>query len=298
MDSKDNITAVNKVQEYIKANLKRHMSLSEIADNSGYSPWHISKIFKEYTGKTIFEYIRSLRLTEAALNLRDTESSVIDVALEFIFDTHEGFTRAFSKEFGITPKKYSLHTPPIKLFLPYPAIDLKKAMKGAKSMNDKSTIIFTQVIDRPQRKAIIKRGIKADEYFSYCEEVGCDIWGELCSIKGALYEPMGMWLPKKLIKQGTSEYVQGVEVPINYDSAIPDGYDLITLDACKMMIFQGPKYDEENFQEEVAKVMNAVDEYDPSPFGFVWADDFAPRFQYAPQGSRGYIEGRPVKMTM
>ena len=82
-------------------------SLHEIALHSGYSPWHISKIFKSYTGKTIFEYMRSLRLSEAALSLRDEDTQIIDIALEFIFDTHEGFTRAFAKEFGIPPKKYS-----------------------------------------------------------------------------------------------------------------------------------------------------------------------------------------------
>ncbi|MEX1377774.1 MAG: AraC family transcriptional regulator [Eubacteriales bacterium] len=298
MNNDSKITAVNKVQEYIQDHLKTHMSLSEVANHAGYSPWHISKIFKEFTGKTIFEYIRLLRLTQAALDLRDSEALVIDVALEFIFDTHEGFTRAFAKEFGITPKKYSLQTPPIKLFLPYPAIDLDRIKKGAKSMNSETTVVFTQVIERPRRKAIIKRGIKADEYFSYCEEVGCEIWGELCSIKGALYEPMGMWLPEKLIAKGTSEYVQGVEVPYDFNGIIPDGYDLITLEECKMMIFQGPKYEEEDFQEEIAKVMEAIKEYDPTPFGFEWADDSAPSFQYAPQGSRGYIEGRPVKMII
>jgi AraC family transcriptional regulator len=106
---------------------------------------------------------------------------------------------------------------------------------------------------------------------------------------------MGMWLPKKLIKPNTSEYVQGVEVPFDYKGIIPDGYELITLDECKMMIFQGPKYDDADFQTEVSKVMQAIDDYDPAPFGFEWADDEAPRFQYEPRGERGYIEGRAVK---
>ena len=297
MDKTSQIDAVNKAQEYIKANLKKKMNLHEIALYSGYSPWHISKIFKEYTGKTVFEFIRSLRLTEAAMSLRDESPAVIDVALEFIFDTHEGFTRAFSKEFGIPPKRYAMKKPPVKYFMPYPAFDKQELMKGESKMSDKSTVIFAQVIERPARKAIIKRGITADNYFDYCTEVGCDVWGELCSVKQALYEPVGMWLPNKLIKKGTSEYVQGVEVPFGYNDVVPDGYELISLDACKMMIFQGPKYDDKDFMEEVGKVMDAIEEYDPIPFGFVWAADEAPRFQYAPQGERGYIEGRPVKMT-
>ena len=72
-----------------------------------------------------------------------------------------------------------------------------------------SKMVFAQVIDRPERKVLLKRGIQATEYFAYCEEVGCDIWAFLSSVKEALYEPIGMWLPKHLIKPGTSTYVQG-----------------------------------------------------------------------------------------
>ncbi len=295
MDNSLQIEAVNKVQVYIENNLQKHMTLHELANVAGYSPWYLSKIFKKYCGKTIFEYIRASRLSKAALYLRDNETQIVDVALNFIFDTHEGFTRAFAKEFGITPKRYAQTTPPIKLFIPSPARDWENEQKGKKIMSESTTVIFSQVIERPRRKAIIKRGIDATHYFEYCEEVGCDVWGELCSIKDALYEPMGMWLPPKLIKHGTSLYVQGVEMPDDYTGPVPEGYDLITLDPCKMMIFQGEKYDDEYFQEEVGKVMRAIDAYDPEPFGFVWAPDDAPRFQYEPQGSRGYIEGRPVR---
>jgi AraC family transcriptional regulator len=141
MDKSQQIAAVNRVQEYIKAHLRQQMTLHEIAQYAGYSPWYISKIFKEYTNKTIFEYIRSVRLTGAALNLRDNDTQVIDVALEFIFDTHEGFTRAFSKEFGIAPKKYSMHAPPIKLFFPYLIYD-DASTRGENDMDKNTTVIF------------------------------------------------------------------------------------------------------------------------------------------------------------
>ena len=52
---------------------------------------------------------------------------------------------------------------------------------------EKSTkSIFVQVIERPARKLLVKRGRKAEDYFEFCEEVGCDIWGVLCSVKEAL----------------------------------------------------------------------------------------------------------------
>ncbi|NTW02709.1 MAG: helix-turn-helix domain-containing protein, partial [Oscillochloris sp.] len=65
------------------------MTLSELARAAGYSQWHTARLFKLYTGNTPFEYIRLLRLSKAALRLRDEKPKVIDVAFDFVFDTHE-----------------------------------------------------------------------------------------------------------------------------------------------------------------------------------------------------------------
>jgi AraC family transcriptional regulator len=114
----DKINAVQRMQDYIEDNILEPISLHDLAVTAGYSPWHSARIFRELTGKTPFDYIRSLRLSRAALKLRDEEVRVVDVALDFVFETHEGFTRAFSKEFGINPRDYSQSAPPIKLFMP------------------------------------------------------------------------------------------------------------------------------------------------------------------------------------
>jgi len=45
-------------------------------------------------------------------------------------------------------------------------------------------------------------------------------------------------LPERYRKPGTSEYVQGVEVPVDYDGIIPDGFDVIELPAAKYLMFQ------------------------------------------------------------
>lgn len=292
------VEAADRMQEYINHHMNEKITLKQLSEAAGYSPWHSSRIFKELTGRTPFDYIRSLRLSKAALKLRDEEHRIIDVAFDFVFDSHEGFTRAFSREFGLSPKRYCKETPPIQLFLPSSVRDYYQFLnKGERSMSEKkeTKMIFAQVVDRPERKVLLKRGIKATEYFEYCEEVGCDIWALLTSVKEALYEPIGMWLPKHLIKPGTSLYVQGVELPLSYAKEAPEGYEIITLPPCKMMVFQGQPYDDDNFMEEIGEVMEAIDQYDPSLYGFEWAPEEAPRFQLAPMGYRGYIEARPVK---
>ncbi|TYQ17984.1 UNVERIFIED_CONTAM: AraC-like DNA-binding protein [Acetivibrio alkalicellulosi] len=292
------INAVQRMQDYIEKNLNSPITLSELAKASGYSQWHSARIFKELTGKSPFEYIRALRLSKAALLLRENQKKVIDVAFDFVFDSHEGFTRAFTKQFGISPKKYRDSPKPIQLFIPHRIYNYYLTIqKGEIDMTEKKSTntVFVQVVERPSRKLILKRGIKATHYFEYCEEVGCDVWGMLSSIKEAMYEPAGMWLPKSLIKPGTSQYVQGVEVPQDYSGQIPEGFEIIDLKPCKMMVFQGEPYEDEKFEEAIEDLWDIMKKYNPNTYGFEWADDEAPRFQLEPQGYRGYMEARPVR---
>lgn len=292
---KEQVALVNAVQDFLISNLRDPICLKDVADAVGYSPGHVSRVFKAVTGKSVFTVMRSLRLSEAALRLRDDELRVVDVAFDFMFGSHEGFTRAFSREFGMPPKQYALETPPIRLFIPYPVRERKQEKKGDKKMKNELRPVFVQVVERPERNVILKRGIAARDYMAYSEEVGCDVWGILCSIKEALQEPMGMWLPEGMIVKGTSEYVQGVEVPMDYEGIVPEGFDMVRMPACKMMVFQGPAYDDADFEEAIGAMWEMLDSYDPAIYGFEWADD-GPRFQFEPQGYRGYIEGRAVRL--
>lgn len=296
MESWEQINAVQKMQNYIEAHLEEPITLHALAEAADYSPWHCARIFKELTGKTPFEYIRMYRLSKAAMELRDNDLKVVEVAMDFMFDSHEGFTRAFRKQFGMSPNEYKKNTPPISLFHPWPIREYYYWLKGMQEEAEPlSSELFVQVRNFPKRKLLLKRGTRGDDYFTYCEEVGCDVWGLLSSIKEALYEPIGLWLPDSLRPPGTSRYAQGLEVPDHYNGEIPDGFDLIDLPPCKMMMFQSAPYDDIRFQEVITRVMEAINQYDPTQLGYEWDDGAAPRFQLDPQGWRGYIEARPVR---
>jgi len=298
MESWQKINGVRRMQDYIEEHINENITLKMLAQVSSYSPWYSSRIFKELLGKTPFEYIRLRRLSKAAEKLRDENTKVIDVAFDFVFDSHEDFTRAFSKQFGISPYRYKKIVLPVKLFMSERIRDyyLKK-QKGEDRMSKDSNAktVFVQVVDRPARKLILKRGIKATHYFEYCEEVGCDVWDILSGIKEALYEPIGMWLPENLIKPGTSVYAQGVEVPADYAGPVPEGFDVIELKPCKMMVFQSQPFDDDKFEDAIDEIWEVMKSYDPKLYGFEWADEDGPRFQLEPQGYRGYIEARPVR---
>ena len=298
MDRWDVVDSVQRMQDYIEAHIQDPITLSELARAAGYSQWHAARVFKELTGKAPFEYVRALRLTKAALLLRDEQPKIVDVAFDFVFASHEGFTRAFSRQFGVSPVDYRRNPKQIRLFMPDRARDrYLKLQKGEIEMatDEVAKTVFVQVVERPARKVIMKRGVRATHYFEYCGEVGCDVWDVLSHVKEAMYEPIGMWLPEGMITPGTSAYVQGVEVPVDYSGAVPDGFELMDLPPCMMMVFQGEPYDDCRFQEAIGEVWEVMKRYNPEVYGFEWADEDAPRFQLAPMGYRGYIEARPVR---
>lgn len=286
--------AVQRMQEYMMANHGREITLEQLATAAKYSPWHALRAFSQLTGKTPFDYLRSLRLTQAAKKLRDTNQSVLDIALEAAFGSHEGFTKAFSREFAISPRKYRQTAPPIPFFSYYPVYH-QNFIPERRNENMGTSIVFTQVIERPQRQLILKRGLNAKDYFAYCEEVGCDVWGLLESVKETLYEPIGLWLPEEMRKPATSEYCQGVEVAPGFTGALPAGFDLIDLPACKYMIFHGEPFNDEDFCDAIGIVWDAIKRYDPKYYGWEFYPQGGPRFQLEPVGKRGYIEGLPVQ---
>ncbi len=287
----EHIEAVQRMQEYIEENLSNEITMAQLAEVSLYSPWYSYRLFVQHLDMTPAVYIRRLRLSKSALKLRDENVRITDVAYESGFESVDGYQRAFYREFGRNPYEYSVSPSPIYLFTPYKVLNVRirkeSEMKEVKN-------VFVQVVERPARKVIIKRGKEATEYWKYCEEVGCDVWGLLTSIKSISGEPVCLWLPKSYITPGTSEYVQGVEVEPDYQGEVPEGFEVIEFPASKFLMFQGEPFEEEDFAEAIGQIWEAAKKYNPQSIGYSW-DDENPRIQLEPIGTRGYIELYPVK---
>lgn len=282
--------AVRAMQDYISEHIRDEITIEDLAMAAGFSPWHARRLFVKYLNMTPAVYVRRLKLSKSALRLRDEAVTVLDVAMDMGFGSVDGYQRAFRREFGCNPKEYSSSPIPVWLFTPY-LIENKE--RNVSKMSESRTV-FIQVIEKPERKVIIKRGVKADEYYSYCKEVGCDVWGLLTSIKSISGEPVCLWLPKHLRKPVTNEYVQGVEVESDYTGSVPEGFEIIDLPAAKYLLFRGEPFAEEDCSKAIGEIWEAEKKYDPAFIGFEW-DDSNPRIQLEPRGKRGYIELVPVK---
>ena len=282
--------AVRLMQDYISEHIDEDISIEELAKVVSFSTSYSRKIFCKHLGMTPAVYIRRLKLSESALRLRDEKCQILEVAYDMGFGSVDGYQRAFRREFGCNPKEYSTSPIPIWLFTP------SLITESERNVSDMSEIrnVFIQVIEKPARKVIIKRGIKATEYFSYCEEVGCDVWGLLRSIKSISGEPVCLWLPKEFRKPASNEYVQGVEVEADYNGPIPEGFEIIDLPSSTYLLFRGEPFKDEDYAVAINEIWDAEKKYNPEFIGFEW-DDKNPRIQLEPVGKRGYIELVPVK---
>lgn len=270
------------------------LTLDDFAKRLGYSKWYLTRKFKEKTSETLMSFVKRQRLYSITPDIN--EKKVIDIAIDTLYQSHEGFSRAFFKVFNVSPRDYKRKMKLDPQFVAKTMNDVKKRIaEGGVLMKETPVPVFVQVISKPERKLICKKAIKAEDYFAYCEEVGCDVWDILLGIEGALTEPMGIWLPKNMIEPQTSEYIQGVEVPIDADINVPDGFSVMTMPACEVMIFQGPPYPDSDFSEAIGQLWQVMNHYDPSRVGYQWADELGGSFQLEPRGERGYIEGRTVK---
>ncbi|MDO4572746.1 MAG: AraC family transcriptional regulator [Clostridia bacterium] len=288
----EQILAVQRMQDYIEAHIGEEITMRALAEAAMFSPWYAHRLFRRHTGLTPADYIRRLRLSKSALRLKAEGLRVADVAMELGFKSVDGYQRAFLRAFGVNPGEYLRAPAPITLFIPY-GVKFRALRKEAKRMEEVRNV-FVQLIQKSARKALIRRAHRAEDYFSYCEEVGCDVWGLLTSMDSLCGEPVCLWLPEAYRKPGSSAYVQGVERAPDDEGPVPEGFDVIELPASAYLAFQGEPFAEEDYCEAIAALQRAMERYDPALIGYEW-DDGQPRIQLEPRGERGYIELRAVR---
>ncbi|OED81321.1 AraC family transcriptional regulator [Vibrio splendidus] len=97
---------ISRVLTYIHSNLSSSLSLEDIATQSCWSRWQLQRVFQAETGLTVANYVRELKLSQAAEHLLDGKDRVIDIALGLGFNSEISFSRSFKQMFGSSPSQY------------------------------------------------------------------------------------------------------------------------------------------------------------------------------------------------
>ena len=105
--NKSHLEQINLALVYVHNNFEANITAEDLAYESGYSIFHFHRIFKDIVGQSINDYIRNTRLEKASnLLLYNQHKTISEIATDSGFTTATGFSAAFKKKFGTTPKKY------------------------------------------------------------------------------------------------------------------------------------------------------------------------------------------------
>jgi AraC family transcriptional regulator len=97
---------VGRVLRHVSANLEDPFTLHHLSRIAHFAPHYFHRIFRRVTGEPLCKYVRGLRLEMAGHQLLVTKESVVRIALDAGYQSHEGFTRAFRRRFGIPPSQF------------------------------------------------------------------------------------------------------------------------------------------------------------------------------------------------
>jgi len=100
------IARVTRVVRMIERNTDSELSLEDLARKADLSSYHFLRAFQQVTGLTPHQYIKRVRLRDAAARLASGKEKILDVALDCGFGDVSNFNRAFRAEFGVSPRTY------------------------------------------------------------------------------------------------------------------------------------------------------------------------------------------------
>lgn len=178
----DILKQLNAAMAYIEANLCAEFSPDEAARLACVSTDSFLRFFSYMTGMTLSDYVRRRRLTLAAETLRQTDRPIVEIAVEYGYDSAAAFSRAFARQHGITPSAWRKMGGALKI---YPPASFHIMIKGAEEMD-------YRIITRPETTVYgISRPWNGQGYRTR-EELRHPMWANDCEdVPGQLCE--GGW---------------------------------------------------------------------------------------------------------
>lgn len=128
----DMLNQLNAAMDYIEAHLCAEWDLETAAGIACVSSDSFLRFFSYMTGMTLTEYVRRRRLTLAAADLQSGNTPIVELALQYGWDSSAAFSRAFVRQHGLSPSHYRKYGGSLKI---YPPASFHITIKGAKEMD-------------------------------------------------------------------------------------------------------------------------------------------------------------------
>lgn len=276
---------VDEIDECINHYNDEALTLRFLSRTLGYSEFYTTRKFKEITGMQFRDYLRNRKLAFALKEIRDSEKSILDIAFVYGFSSHEAFTRAFKKAYGITPSDYRKNPKPVVLrtkLSPFDRYFLGFGEIGMLKSNDDIKIYFVTI---PAHKFLHIKNYESNGYWDFWQKQNLIPGQDINTIPGLLDSIKG-----KLDDNGGSEsnsgsgqimaYINdpegrlcdwgflrtecyGVRLPLDYKGEVPPNMLMIDVPEAEYIVFEhGPfDYEQENrtVEEEIETAMATFD---------------------------------------
>ncbi|MGL5116633.1 MAG: AraC family transcriptional regulator [Beijerinckiaceae bacterium] len=211
----------------IERNQNRDLSLDEIAEACGVSKFHLAHAFGQSVDRSVMQYVRGRRLSEAAKALAAGAPDILDIALQHGYNSHEAFSRAFKSTFGQTPEM----------------IRAERSLDGVVliepfQLKDQSAIALKEP-KISEHKGILAIGLLGQYAFGANEGIA----GQWAKFMGSMFVgienkvpsiPIGVTLG--IDDDGNFDYVTAVEV--NSSTTVPSGLTKVQISPRHWAIFE------------------------------------------------------------
>ena len=282
---------VDRIDACIRDKNDEALTLNLLAQELGYSEFHFSRKFREISGMQFREYLRCRRLAFSLRQLRDTEESVLQIALDHGFSSHEAFTRAFREAYGLTPSEYRKHPVPVALRTILRPFDCYLLENGETDMPNKQSKVKTYFVTIPAHKFLHIKNYESIGYWDFWQKQS-RIPGQDCETICGLLDSV----PDKLDDLGGSEAnsssgqimafindpagricswgiplaeCYGVRLPLDYDGPVPPQMLLMEVPEGDYLVFEHGPFNFETENSAVEEAMEqAMREFDYSASGY------------------------------
>lgn len=309
---------IGEIDLCIKDCNNEEITLKKLSDSLGYSEFYVSRKFREISGMQFRDYLRYRRLAFALKDVRDTDKSLLDIALDYGFSSHEAFTRAFKEAYGITPSEYRQKPVPVvmrTIIKPFDCYLLGIGGTGMAKSTDDIKIYFVTI---PAHKFLHIRNYESIGYWDFWQKQSlipgqdCDtICGLLDSIKGKLDDlggdehDSGSGQIMAFVNEPTGRICSwgiplaecyGVRLPMDYDGKVPSQMQLMDIPEDEYIVFEHGPFDFETENSTVeAEIEKAMKEFDYASSGYCLDTTPGRIFYFYHDCKRFWKYIRPVK---
>ena len=160
---------VDEIDRSILAHEEETLTLQRLSRDMGYSAYHATRKFREIAGIPLRDYLRR-RLAFALKKVRDSDRTLLDIAVDYGFSSHEAFTRAFKTLYSVTPGVYRRDPRPVVLRTKIHPFDRYAFGMGEIGMIKSEQGVKTYFVTIPAHRYLHLRNYESNGYWDFWEK--------------------------------------------------------------------------------------------------------------------------------